>query len=103
MISAIVHENSTRLRIDGDAVDIVEITWPFVVRRSAFLAPIEKELSILVELRNASSVITIGHKQRAVGQPGQKRRPIEVSSIGAADLRRSDRLHEFLAIVSEFI
>src|SRR5207247_10763846 len=62
MIGAIVHENAPGLRINGDAVNVVHVSRPRLVRRVAFLSPVEKELAVLVELRYARSVVAVGDK-----------------------------------------
>ena len=69
MVGAVVHENAAGLRIDRDAVHIVHVARPLLVRRSAFLAPVKKELAVLVELRDARSVVAVGNKHGAVRKP----------------------------------
>ena len=49
----------------------------------SLLSPIEKELAVLVELRDARSVVSVSDEHGAVGKPRQKRRPIEMRSVGA--------------------
>src|SRR5262245_13007658 len=94
MIRPIVHKNAPRLRIDGDAVDVIEIPRPFVIRWISFLAPVEKELAVLVELRHACSVVAVRDEHRAVREPGEESRTIEVRAVGAGHLRSADGLYQ---------
>src|SRR5438105_2077048 len=93
MIGTIVHKNAPGLRIDGNAMNIIHVAWPRFIRRITFHSPVEKKLAVLIELRDTRSVISIGHKHRAVRKPCQKRRTVEVRTVGAGHFRRADRLY----------
>src|SRR5215467_8259228 len=103
MIAPIVDKHPPRLRIDGNSVNIVEISWTFVIWRISFLTPVHQEFAVFVEFCDAGSVVAIGDKHRAVRKPCEKRRPVEVGAVGAVLLRRANRLHELFAVVSEFV
>ena len=103
MVAAVVHEDAARLRIDGDAVHVVHVARALVVRRRSFLSPIEKEFAVLVEFRDARSVVAVGHKHGAVGKPRQKRRAVEVRAVRAGHFGRADGLHQLFPVVRELI
>ena len=84
-------------------MNIIEISRALLVRRRALLSPVEEEFAILIELRDARSVVPIGDKHRAVREPCQKGRTVEVGTIGAFHLGRADGLNEFLSIVRELV
>ncbi len=100
MVAAIVYEDVLRDWINRQAVDVVEVRGP-LIRRRALHAPIHQEFSGLVEFRDARAVVSVGHEQSAVGEPGEERRPIEVLVICAGLIGCAERLQEFLAVVRE--
>src|SRR4029077_5833700 len=51
-VVAVVDEDEVTLRIDGDSVNVVEITGASLIRLAAFLAPLEELLAILVVLNH---------------------------------------------------
>src|SRR4029077_18577380 len=83
MVAAIVDEDVARLRVDSDAVHVIEVAGALVVGRRALLSPIEEELAVLIELGHARSVIAIGDKKAAVRQPDDVGGPVEVRAVGA--------------------
>src|SRR5262249_51212736 len=93
MICSIINEHSPCLRIDGDAVDVVEVSWPLVIRRISFLTPVEKELAVLIKLRDPRSVVSVRDEQGAVGKPSQESRTIEVRAVSSGHLGSADGLH----------
>src|SRR5262245_63137610 len=103
MICPIIHEHSPCLRIDGDAMDVVEIAGPLIVWWIPFLAPVEKELAVLIKFRDARSVVSIRHEQCAVGKPRQESGTVEVCTVSARHFGSADGLYELLAIVCEFV
>ena len=103
VVAAVVDEAVLGLRVDGDAVDVIEVTGALVVRRRAFHSPIEQELAVLIELGHARSVIAIGDEEGAVGQPDDIGGAIEVRAVGAFNGGRADGLNELLAIVAELV
>src|SRR5262245_60779219 len=76
---SIIYEHASSLWINGDAMNIVEVAGPLVIGRISFLAPIQKELAVLVELGDARSVVTVRHEHRAVGKPCQESGPVEMT------------------------
>src|SRR5215471_10067878 len=92
VIVAVIHEHAPGLQVDGDAMDIVEIAWPGFLAGITVLPPGHDELAVLVELRHARAVITVGDKERAFGQPGDEGRAVEMRRIGAGYIRRADGL-----------
>src|SRR5262249_11975208 len=82
VIRSIIYEYAPSLRINGDAMNIVEVAGPLVIGRISFLAPIQKELAVLVELGHSCSVVTVRHEHRAVGKPCQESGPVEMSRVG---------------------
>src|SRR5262245_12782076 len=103
MICSIVHEHPSCLWIDGNTVNIVEVAGPLVIWWISFLAPVEYKLAVLIEFRDARSVVSIRHEQRAVGKPSQESGTIEVRAVSARHLGSAHSLHEFLSIVREFV
>ncbi len=101
-VAAVVDEDSPRLRIDSDAVHIAHITGPLIRGRS-FPAPIEEKFAVLVEFRDARSVVAVGDKESAVRKPGQKGRTVEMRAVRAGHSGRADRLNQLLAIVRELV
>ena len=101
VVVAIVDEHAAAHRIDGHAVHVVHVAGTRLVRRIALDAPLHQELPVLVELRDARAGVAVGDEERAVGQPVDERRPVEVRRVRALHLRRADRLHELLAVVRE--
>src|SRR5689334_9938585 len=103
MVGAIIHEDTPGLRIDGDSVHIIHISRTFFVWRITSLSPIEKELAVLIELRDSRSVVAVRHEHRAVWKPRQKCRPIEVRAVGAGHFGGADSLREFFAVVRKLV
>src|SRR5262245_8579919 len=103
MIGAIVYENTTSLGIYSDAMHVVHISRPLLVRRIPFLSPVEKKFTVLIEFRNARSVVAVRHKHRAVGKPCQEGWSIEVCAIRSTLFLSTDRLDQFFSVVCELI
>ena len=103
MVLPIVDEHLTRLRIDRDAVDVVEVARPLLVRRVPLLAPRRQVLAVLVELHDARVGVAVGHEHHAVGQPREKCRPVEVRAVIARHAFDAERLHQLLAVVRELV
>ena len=101
MVLPIVDEYLSRLRIDGDAVHVVEVAGPLLAGRRPFLSPCHQELAVLVELHDARVGVAVGDIERAVGQPRDERRPVEMLVIGGVYVRLADRLQQPLAVVAE--
>ncbi len=59
-----------------------------------------RNLPFLVELRDAHTGVTVGDEERAVGQPGDVGRPVEVVRAAARHASLAHRLHQ-LAVVGE--
>src|SRR5215510_14118925 len=68
VIRSIIDEHASGLWINGDAMNIVEVAGPLVIGRISFLAPIEKELAVLVELGDPRSVVAVRDEHGAVGK-----------------------------------
>ena len=67
MIVPIVDEYTVRLRIDRNSVHVVEVTGPRIVARTVgFLAPRQQIVAVLIELHDASAVVTIRNHGAAV-------------------------------------
>src|SRR5581483_10317398 len=103
MITAVVNKNTPGLRINSDAVHVVEVARPLVVRRVALLAPIHYEFAVLVELCDARAVVAVRHEHGAVRQPRQERGPVEVRAVRPLHGWRAYRLHELLSVVRELV
>src|SRR3989454_4305246 len=103
MIRAVVHEDSPGLRIDCDAVHVIHIAGSLFVWRRTLLSPTEEKLAVLVELRDTRSVVPIGHEHGAVRKPCQKRRPVEMSAVGAAHPGGAYGLDELFSVVCELV
>ncbi len=103
MVVAIVDEDAAARRIHCHAVHVVHVSGTRLVGRITLDAPVHQELSILVELRDTSAGVTVGHEERPIRQPVHERRPIEVGRISTFLLRRADRLHQLLAVVGELV
>src|SRR6267154_3344271 len=67
------------------------------------LAPVHQEFAVLIELRDARAVVSIGHEQGAVRQPRKESWPVEMRAIGAMYRGRANRLHEFLHVMREYV
>src|SRR5215471_9041849 len=103
MIGAIVYENTTSLGIYSDAMHVVHVSRPLLVRRIPFLSPVEKKFTVLIEFHNARSVVAVRYKHRAVGEPCQERRSIEVCAVRSTLFWSTDRLDQFFSVVCELI
>ena len=105
VVLPIVDEHLPRLRIDGDAVDVVHVAGTLLRRRAAAgcagLAPRHQVLAVLVELHDARVRVAVGDEERAVGQPRHERRPVEMLVVGRVHVRLADRLQQLLAVVAE--
>src|SRR6185503_20089843 len=77
-VATIVHEDLPRLRIDGDAVDVVEVPRTRLLARLASLAPRRQILPVLVELDHTRAVVAVGHDEAAIGEPVHERRAVEM-------------------------
>src|SRR3954470_19386001 len=61
VVVAIVDEHAPRLHVDGNTMYVVHIAGPRFLARIARLAEVEQELATRIELRDACTVISIGH------------------------------------------
>src|SRR6266850_2666799 len=103
VVAAIVDEHPPRLRIDRNAVDVVEVTGPRVVRRIAFLAPGHHILAVLVELDHPRPVVTVRHDEAAVGEPVDERGAVEMLVVRAGLAVCADRLYFRFAVMRELV
>src|SRR5579883_1081507 len=103
VVAAVVDENVPRLRIDGDAVHVVEVAGTLVVWRRALHAPVQEEFAVLIELGHARAVVSVGNEECAVGQPDNVSWTVEVRAVGALYRGRADGLQELLAIMAELV
>src|SRR4030095_4183145 len=99
-VAAIVDEHATRLRIDRDPVNVVEVAGTLLGGRAA-LAPRHQVLAVLVELHDARILIPVGYEERAVRQPRHERRAKEVLVVGARHVRLTKRLQDLLPVMGE--
>ena len=74
-----------------------------LIGRIALLSPVHQELSILIELGHARSVIAIGDEHGAIGKPSEKRWAVEMCAIGAGYLRSADGLQQLLPVMGELV
>ena len=85
---------------DADAVHRPELVRLGVGGIHRRLSPVLDELAVRVELRHARAGIAVGHEERAVGQPGDVGRAVEVVRPPARHAALAHRLQE-LAVVAE--
>ena len=75
---------------------VVHIAGPGLLLGIAGLAEVNDELAAGDALPNARVVVTVGHEEGPVRQPGDEGRPVEVRSVGARHVGGADRLQELL-------
>ena len=63
-------------------------------------APVHQELAVAIELRDARAGVAVGDEERAVGQPRDVGRPVEVVRAAPRHAAFAHRLHQ-LAVVGE--
>ena len=85
---------------DPDAVHGPELVRTRLVRIDGRPSPVHQELSVAVEFRDARAGVPVGDEERAVRQPGDVGRPIEVVRAASGHTPLADRLHQ-LAVVRE--
>ena len=85
---------------DADAVHRPELVRLGVGGIHRRLSPVLDEFAVRVELRHARAGIAVGHEERAVGQPGDVRRAVEVVRAPPRHAALAHRLQQ-LAVVAE--
>jgi hypothetical protein len=68
-VAAVIDENASRLRIDSDAMNIIEIARPCLLAVLTFLPPGHQVFAILVELHYASVSVSVSDEEGAIRQP----------------------------------
>src|ERR1035441_7649391 len=102
-VLAVIHKNSPRHRVDGEAVHTVEIAGTRFLPHLALLPPGHEELTVLVELGDAGTVVPIRHEHGAIGKPAEECWPVEVPVIGSWFISGAEFEHHLLSVVRKFV